>query len=75
MNEFEKQYNEHGMYNEIWELKSDDNIYIEEINELNKKVYLVHNHRTNQTFPLGKFYKSLKVAMNKALQIYKKENK
>tara|TARA_R100000808_G_C2148427_1_gene156577 strand:+ start:2270 stop:2494 length:225 start_codon:yes stop_codon:yes gene_type:complete len=61
----------------LYELKSDDNIYIEEINEHwnSKKVYLVHNHRTNQTFPLGKFYKSLKVAMNKALQIYVKENK
>jgi|TARA_R110002020_G_scaffold188167_11_gene386853 hypothetical protein len=61
----------------LYELKCNKDIYIEEINEyrISKKVYLVHNHRTSETFPLGKFYKSLKVAMNKALQIYKKDIK
>jgi ssDNA-binding replication factor A large subunit len=54
----------------LYELKEDDNIYIEECNVNGYKKYLVHNHKTNQTYPIGKFYNTINSAINKALMIF-----
>ena len=64
-NMFEKAYNEHNMYNDVYELKSDGDIYIEKVKENNNK-YLLHNHKNGMTYG---FYKTLEEAQVKALEI------
>lgn len=56
----------------LYELITNDDIYVEKITECGN-VYLVHNHKTNQTYPKGKFYKTLGMAMRKAISLNREE--
>ena len=37
---------------------------------VDKIIHFWNNHKTNQTYPIGKFYKTINSAMNKALIIF-----